>query len=74
MCLLFYASNGLFRMLTAFEACVSTITLPEQCPEDYLKISLEEHSSYIPTVIDGFDPVKCRSKLFSWRNVLNRSI
>ena len=57
-----FCANDIFRMLTAFYECLHEIVLPEQCPEHYLNTSIEEHSTYIASVLDGFDPVKCRSK------------
>ena len=58
----YYCSNDIFRMLTGFYECLHEIVLPEQCPKHYLNTSIEEHSTYIASVLDGFDPVKCRSK------------
>ena len=41
---------------------MDSIVLPETCPENYLQTSLEEYSSYISSVMYGFDPLKCQCK------------
>ena len=51
-----------FRMLDGFKGCLASMVLPETCPDNYLQTSLEEYSTYIPSVMDGFDPLKCQCK------------
>ena len=41
---------------------MDSTVLPETCPENYLQTSLEEYSSYISSVMYGFDPLKCQFK------------
>ena len=37
---------------------MDSIVLPETSQDNYLQTSLEEYSSYISSVMDGFDPLK----------------
>ena len=41
---------------------MDSIVLPETYPDNYLQTSLEEYSSYILSVMYGFDPLKCQCK------------
>ena len=44
----------------SFNECLSRIQLPAECQDDHLWKSLGEHSTYIASVMDGFDPVECK--------------
>ena len=44
----------------SFNECLSRIQLPAECQEDHLWESLGEYSSYIASVMDGFDPIECK--------------
>ena len=45
----------------SFDECLSRIQLPAECQDDHLWKSLGEHSTYISSVMDGFDPVECKT-------------
>ena len=49
-------------MVDGFYDCMSNIALPGQCPGDYFNVSIEQHSSHIASVLDGFHPIRCKSK------------
>ena len=44
----------------SFNECLSRIQLPAECQENHLWESLGAYSSYIASVMDGFDPVECK--------------
>ena len=45
-----------------FINCVHEIVLPEECPENHIASSVEEHADFIAMVMDGFHPIRCKCR------------